>query len=91
MTFFAKGAKSSAFPAALADAIASSSAAGISAIERSVRETEPAAIPPSTATKAMMVMERCAITPFVVSVLFAQRKFAWVLSVITTMQSSEVA
>ena len=48
-------------------------------------------MPPSISTNAMTVTERLAITPLVVRVLFAQRRFAWVESVTMTMQSENGA
>jgi len=75
-TSLANGAKSSAAPAALAAAVASESNVSISESLTLVRVTAPDAIDPFIATKAMTVTLRSWMTPFVVSVLLAQRRLA---------------
>ena len=53
-------------------------------------DTEPVAVPPSTAAKLTTVTETSVITPLVVNVLLAHRRFALVMSRTIAMQSSAV-
>ena len=53
-------------------------------------ETEPVAMPPATEAKLITVTDTSVITPFVVSVLLAQRRLALVTSRTIAMQSSAV-
>jgi len=51
--------------------------------------TEPAAVPPSTSTSAITVTDVLSVSPFVVSVLRAQRRLAMLRTCTSTMQPRE--